>query len=529
MASFAVDAKARRTGWPLRAVADALAGLFVAAGTVALCNYGGGQDTIKAVTLLIVVAGSLWFATTRRVTLALAMFMLYLGLLDGYLKLASGSSYVTFVRDMLLFALAAGVLARATARGQRLVLPPLSGWVIAFVVWVLVELANPENGSLYHSLAGVRQHLEFVPLFFLTFTFVRTIEALRAFAILLVIIAAANGVVNVVQFNESPQQLASWGPGYSERVLGVDQFGGSGRTFFTGTGEQLTRPFGLGSDSGDGGLMAAFALGAILALVSISRRRRYIGLAAVAAPLAIAGIVTAQGRAVIVCGVVVLVAYALLTATSRRGFATVLAVTVIGSVAFFTVKAIVGSSPTALRYSGLSVTNIFQAATVNRGSTIALIPKYARQYPLGAGLGVAGPATGTSGAPPQAGNLDAETEFTFAILESGVPGAIAVIGFTLTIVILGLVRCRREPDPEARVLLAAIIAPVAGMVVLYFVSAMTPTTPGGPYLWGVGGIVSYWLIARPARRRRAAAGQPADHSSPYAATRRQVLDPPASA
>ena len=72
---------------------------------------------------LLVVAGGLWFAGTRRTQLALALFVLYLGLLDGYLKLASGSNLVTFVRDLLLYAIVVGLLVRAIVQGKRLPLP----------------------------------------------------------------------------------------------------------------------------------------------------------------------------------------------------------------------------------------------------------------------------------------------------------------------------------------------------------------------------------------------------------------------
>ena len=82
-----------------------------------------------------------------------------------------------------------------------------------------------------HSLAGVREHLEFVPLFFLTFAFVRSVKALRMLVILLAVIAAANGLASLVQFKESPQQFAAWAPGYAQRVLGTGSFSGGGRTF----------------------------------------------------------------------------------------------------------------------------------------------------------------------------------------------------------------------------------------------------------------------------------------------------------
>ena len=57
--------------------------------------------------------------------------------------------------------------------------PPLTGWVLAFVVLVLIQIPNPNGGTLVHSLAGVRQDLEFVPLFFLAYLYVRTKKALR--------------------------------------------------------------------------------------------------------------------------------------------------------------------------------------------------------------------------------------------------------------------------------------------------------------------------------------------------------------
>jgi hypothetical protein len=43
------------------------------------------------------------------------------------------------------------------------------------------------------------------------------------------------------------------------------------------------------------------------------------------------------------------------------------------------------------------------------------------------------------------------------------------------------------------------------MIVLFFVSALTSSVPGGPYLWATGGIVSWWLVARPRMLRREAA------------------------
>jgi hypothetical protein len=457
---------------------------------------------VSGVATLVAVAGTLWFASTRRTPLALALLMLYLGLLDGYLKLASGSNLVTFVRDILLYAIVVGQLLRSVARRTPLTAPPLSGWILLFTGLVIVQLFNPADGSLSHSAAGIRQHLEFVPLFFLTYTFVRTTRALRAFVILLLVIAAANSAVNLVQFNLTPQQLAGWGAGYAERINGQGGFLLAGRTFNDTSGVTHTRPFGLGSDAGGGGLAAAFSVGAILALASRFRRARYLLLAIAMAVIVAVGVVTSEGRAAVIVSLVVAVGYGLLAARSRGRLSTLLsAALVIGLAAVVVEVVLTSAGSSAFRYQGLSTSGIFQTTQQARSRSFAEIPYNLTHYPLGAGLGIGGPAAGIGGAPAQSGSLDAETEISFATLETGIPGMVTIIGFTAVLFGLGLRRCRNEPDPETRVLLAAIIAPTVGMLALYTVAAATPTTPTGPYLWACGGVVSYWLVTRPAALR----------------------------
>ena len=487
------------------AIKQAAAGLLVAVVAAGLTVFVTRRTALSGAAVTLAVVGTLWFATTRHTQLALALLMLYLGLLDGYLKLATGSNLVTFVRDVLLYAIVAGLLVRATVQGKRLLLPPLSGWVIAFAVLVLIQIPNPHGGTLFHSLAGVRQHLEFIPLFFLTFAFVRTAKALRVFVILLAVIAAANGVVGWLQFRETPQQFASWGPGYSQKVLGTGSFTGGGRDFANGTTGGGTRPFGLGSDSGAGGLVGALALGGILALASLTMHRRYLLFAAVMAGGTTLAIITSQDRGVVVASVVVLLAFLLLTATSRNRFTSLLGLALAVTVSVFVAQAIIGSvGSSGVRYQALSPTSLVQTTSKARGKSIAAIPHILVTYPFGAGLGVAGPAESAPGASPLAGTLDAETEFSFLTDEIGIAGLVVYTGFVVTLLVLGVRYCRHEPDREARVLLAALIAPLGGILALFLSSAGSATVPTAPYVWAVGGIVSYWLVARPAERRRQA-------------------------
>jgi O-antigen ligase len=246
-----------------------------------------------------------------------------------------------------------------------------------------------------------------------------------------------------------------------------------------------------------------------LASLALSRRLRHLLFAVAMAIGAVTAIVTSQGRAVIVCSIVVALAYGLLTATSRGRVTTLLGLAVAALVSVFVIQAIVGKAGSpALRYQGLTTSTLLQTTSKARGKSLADIPRTMARYPLGAGLATAGPASGAPGATALTGGVDAENQFSFMTLETGIAGMALIVAFTVMLFVLGLRRCRHERDREARVLLAAVIAPIGAMTVLYVPSALTATTPGGPYLWAAGGIVSYWLVARPASLRRARAPAP---------------------
>ena len=507
MSGLAITRSSRSADATRLTLSALLIGLVAAGATVGLVHAG----SLKAVAGLIVFVGLFWFGTTRNPQLALALILLYLGLLDGYLKLATGSSAVTFVRDALLYAFAVGFLIRTVVQRVPLPAPPLSGWVIAFTLLVLVQLLNPNDGSLFHSIAGLRQNLEFVPLFWLTFAFVRTKKALRNLVYLMIFIAMANGIATIVQAHESTAQLAAWGPGYAERVNATGAFSAAGRTFYNSTtGQQFVRPFGLMSDSGTGGLVCAFALACIVAVATMPGRRRSTLIAAIlAGSIALVGMVDSQGRSVIIAGVVIAVAYGAMTGNSRfrgRGMSVFIALGMAGLLYFGATKYLAGSGS---RDSTLGASQILQTTSQSRGAALQTIPINIKNYPLGSGLGSGGPAAGQSGAPAAVNYVNAESEISLATLEAGIPGMLVIVGFTGFLLYLGVRRCPLEDDAETRYLLAGLIAPLGALLVLYWVSPLTTTTPTGPYLFGIGGLISYWLVERPRAARSRAAELPA--------------------
>src|SRR4051812_28230858 len=153
-------------------------------------------------------ATCIWMFVSARYEWSLAVLLLYLALVDGFARLATGTPELTLLRDGLLYAIVLGLALRALVRRQPLSMPPLSVWVVAYVAVVLVQLTNPAAGSLPHAVASLRPHLEWVPLFFVAYLVMRDVRRLRTFFLLLLVVATVNGVVNVVQLNLSVDQFA---------------------------------------------------------------------------------------------------------------------------------------------------------------------------------------------------------------------------------------------------------------------------------------------------------------------------------
>ena len=457
---------------------------------------------VAAVAVVGLLGITTWMLLNERYEWSLAILVLYLGLVDGFLKLKTGSSYATLGRDLLLYAIVVGALIRIAVRRERLVLPPLSVWVIAWCVVVIIQIANPSNTTLLHAVGSIRPHLEWVPLFFFGYFAIRSKRRLRGFLMLLVIIASVNGVVGFIQLNLTPEELSNWGPGYEKYIQG-EEGGVSARTFVDSEGKARTRPFGLGGDFGFGGAVGVIALPAALALFALYRRPNQRLLLALLSAGTVLAIATSQSRSVVLSAVVVAFAYAGLAVTSRTGLRTVLALGLAAIVAYTTLSLLASDSNSEFRYGSISSPGKALSTSYNyRSSTLANVPKYATDYPFGAGIGTGGPASGFAGG--GAKKLDAESEATFLLIETGIPGLIVMLGFNLTLVYVCVTRIRTIADRELRILMTAVAAPLFSMFVSWWVGVTTATSPGSPYLWFAAGIIAFWIlgVARRARTVR---------------------------
>ena len=163
---------------------------------------------------------------------------------------------------------------RLFASRERVRLPPLSGWVLAFVAIVRRRGVQPEDpracsrssAASASSWSGSRSSSSAIVLHALEEALAPAVPDPRRAS------RSANGVVSAYQTRLSPGQLASWGPGYRALVqpTTVGKKGSIARTY-SSEGEARVRPLGLGADSGFGGGVGVIALPCCLALLATWR------------------------------------------------------------------------------------------------------------------------------------------------------------------------------------------------------------------------------------------------------------------
>ncbi len=477
---------------PLGALGTAV--VLAAFGLAITIHYPGGTP-LAAFGALVILGTATWMFLSERYEWSLVVLMVYLGLADGYLKLSSGSSNVTVARDLLLYAIAAGAIARMAMKGETPRFPPLTGWVVAWVAVVVVQVVNPDNGSFSHSIQSIRPHAEWVPLFFLGYYVVRSKRRIRNFLLLLLALTAINGLVSLVQANLTTEQLSAWGPGYAEALS--KEGGGeevSTRNFVDKNGEEHNRPFGLGGDSGFGGILGLIAFPAALALLALSKRKGLLILAGVLAAGVILAVAVSASRTAVLGSAFAIFAFAGLTVTSRAGLRTVVALGLALLIGYVAIGVITSSAKedSFERYESINSPGTAASTAIDyRKETISRIPTYFVKYPLGSGFGRNGPAASIPGGP--GAGLDAESEPTYLLIELGIPGLVVLVGFFIALFRLCITKIRRLEDMEMRILLTGMAAPLFAIFAVGYVGTNSATVPMAPYIWFAAGVLAYWL------------------------------------
>jgi hypothetical protein len=447
------------------------------------------------VAVLAVVA--LFLSTRYAVTLTLVA--LYLGLLEGPVKLGTGGGAAASAsRDVLIVAVSLGALGRILVKRERVKLPPLSGWVLAFVALALVESFNPNTHGILKVLGGYRQQLEWMPFFFFGYLLMRSRERFRKYFLLLGVIALANGAVGIYQAHLGPAQLSSWGPGYRELAEGGGAKGEGGRTYRS-EGVARVRPPALGSSSGFGGTVAVIALPAILALLLTARGRRRWLFAVLCLLGALAGVATSASRTSVIAAVAAVLGFTLLSFYAgrvMRPLTMLLAVVALALAVGVGLAATEGAGVFSRFNSIASPEKAASASVDTKERTLTQIPSDIANEPFGVGLASVAAATGFGGVNKvtiEEHSASAESQYNSIVLELGAVGLLLWIALTVKLGVLAVRRLRRVADIGLRVDLAAVFAALLALTVMGFSGPTTYTSPAGPVFWFAVGIAAYWF------------------------------------
>lgn len=451
---------------------------------------------VVGVTFGLVAVFALMLST--RYTVTLALLALYLGLLDGPVKLESASKLASGVRDVLIVAIVLSMLLRLPLNRERVRMPPLSGWVLAFAAIVLIEALNPHTGGVLKVIGGYRQELEWVPFFFFGYLIMRDKQRFRQLFLLLGAIALANGVVGAYQSRLGPTQLASWGPGYRELVAGGEGSGAiSGRTYSV-EGVAHVRPPALGSDAGFGGNVGVLALPGLLALLAVGRMRRRwpVFLCCAGALLAIA---TSASRTSTIVGVLVVVLFAALSLVAglrvSRPLAGLVAIAVLGLAVGSVLVAAEGGSVFARQESLSSVQRAEETGGSSKERSLAQIPSDIVHAPFGFGLGTVGSASGFGGIERlqiEGQKVPGGSVYNLLVEEVGAPGLLLWIAFSIGVIVLGVRRLRGVRDIELRTYLVAMLSAFIALTI-EGLSGPTLAVTVGAFVWFIPGVVAYWF------------------------------------
>ncbi len=446
---------------------------------------------------LVIVA----LVVSTRYEVTLALVALYLGLLEGPVKLMAGGGAATSAsRDVLIFAISLGAVVRLAVRREPVRLPPLSGWALAFVALVLVEAFNPGTHGIAKVLGGARQQLEWMPFFFFGYLLVRSRERFRKLFLLLGVVALANGLVGAYQSRLSPTALGSWGPGYAELAEG-GVAKGPGSASYTSEGVARIRPPALGSAFGFGGVLGVLALPAAVALLATVRLRRRWVVPVLLCMGALAGIATSASRTAVLGAIAAMLGFALLSLSAGRGarrrpLTAVLAVIALAFAVASGLAAVEGAGIFSRFASIASPEAAAQTSVGSKGTTLLQIPKDIAGEPFGIGLGTVGAATGFGGvdkAKIEEHQVSAESQYNSVVLELGVLGLLVWIALTVKLAALAVRRLAQVADVEMRVYLAAVFAALFAITIMGFSGPTTLTSPCGPFFWLAVGIAAYWL------------------------------------
>lgn len=446
--------------------------------------------------LLAVVIVGVGVAVTRLGPQGIALSLLVVGYLSGWLKVWYGSILGYVLPDALCLLLLAMTLFRGRSTGLPLPKNGLTAALLLLTAFCLLEVVNPLS-PIIRSLAGLRSWLLYTWLLFSGYAMLQSRRQIEQFYLVILAFSLVTAAYGLHQWHQGPKALRqqrsnrtlrryadaySWGAGNKERVF---------RAFST-----YTTPAAFGTN---------MMLGLLVALVVICRKGgprllRYLAIGG--APLMAAGLAASGSRAPVVSLAVGMAAILLL----YRGRAAI-------PLALLGVCGVWAAVNLTTTQVGTRFASILDVSYVMQkwAGPLAVGLEIAAKEPFGGGLGY------TQGMPWLLSNRDALGTVETTNVDSGIGAAAAELGFIGLVIFLGmlwqLILCplrswRTIPNEEIKSLLIAPVAFAITLAVTAVIGSLNAFLPQSIYFWLLIGMVfkAPYLPAEPGQSSPAPVG-----------------------
>jgi hypothetical protein len=384
------------------------------------------------------------------------------------------------------FAISLGAFAwyqmEATSRTPRSQMQP---WAAAIMSLLAVMLFHPETSSLVGGLAHLAVYFAVIAPLFWAPEFVKSPEQLARIMWILLLCSGANAVVGVLQVYDPGR----WLPAEFSRVVTGSDVGLGAVTYIGAQGQRIVRPPGLFDTPGAvaGPAMFAALLGLVFAVSAIPVWKRALSLGVAGAGLA--AIYLSQVRVSLVATVVMMTTYALVSMRQGRiARASQFGVLSAGIVVMaLSVAVTLGGATVADRVNSLFAGDPLSVYQGARGTQLTYtFFELLFQYPLGAGLGRWGMASGYfASSNPNSAPIWAEIQFTGWMIDGGVLMIFLYLGALATTTISQWRIAQATEVPRLAVCAAVTLA--AGIGPAIMIISFTP------FVAQVG--VQYWFLA----------------------------------
>ncbi|WP_020533012.1 O-antigen ligase family protein [Flexithrix dorotheae] len=147
-----------------------------------------------------VIGGPILFSTVFKVEFGIKLMLIIAVFMSVFLKLLPNIP-IGLVMDSTILMMMLGITYRAIKKGEwKPFQTPITGAILLWMCWHLIEIANPIAASRVAWFYVVRPAVGYILLFFAAYGYLNSITRIKGLVYLIVILFALSGIWGIVQF-----------------------------------------------------------------------------------------------------------------------------------------------------------------------------------------------------------------------------------------------------------------------------------------------------------------------------------------